>query len=200
MPPCARRWNGLPPPSPVLSGSLTIASAATCGPMLALPHNNWIDGSHACGTRSHVAESAACRRFFRTATTGYVWRAKPVSTRAPGAPARRSGSGQPCLCMRLASRRFDLSRPAFFFEWIDVSFPMTDCFSPPTSPGGCHTIFVSVTGGVVVFISILHTVSVEYDSVRTHSGPATETESPRNRARVGVRFQPAPASRSAVLF
>ena len=28
------------------------------------------------------------------ATTGYVWRAKPVSTRAPRASARRSGSGQ----------------------------------------------------------------------------------------------------------
>ena len=85
--PVCVRWNGLPPPRSVLlcsAGPLTTVSAATCGPLLALPHNDRFDGRHFCGAGSCMA-----------ATTRYGWRAKPVSTCVPGAPARRSGSVQP---------------------------------------------------------------------------------------------------------
>ena len=66
--------------------SLTTVSAATCGPTLAIPHNDWFDGPHFCGARSFMAAAA-----------GYAWLANLVSTRALGVPARRGGSGQP-LC------------------------------------------------------------------------------------------------------
>ena len=52
MPQSARRWNGLLPPRAVLlcsPGSLATVSAATCGPKLALPHNDRFDGRHFCG-------------------------------------------------------------------------------------------------------------------------------------------------------
>ena len=62
----ARRWNGLPLPNP---DPLTSVSAATRGPMLALPLNDWIDGCH------------------MVAVTEFAWRARPVSPRAPGGPA-----------------------------------------------------------------------------------------------------------------
>ena len=61
-------------------GYLTNASAATCGPVHAFPHNDWIDGRHACRVRSYVPPLQN------------VCSAKSVSPRAPGAPARRSGS------------------------------------------------------------------------------------------------------------
>ena len=58
MPQSARRWNGLLPPWEVLfcsPGSLTTVSAATCGPKLALPHNDSFDGRHFCGAKSYMA-------------------------------------------------------------------------------------------------------------------------------------------------
>ena len=57
MPQSARRWNGLPPPRAVLfcsPGLLTTVRAATCGPMLAFPHN---DGSMAA---TSVGPGATC--------------------------------------------------------------------------------------------------------------------------------------------
>ena len=73
MPQSARRWYGLPPQSPVLSctpGSLTVTSAAACGPLLAVPaHSDWTDGRHTRGVWGHTADSAACRQFLQLAST-----------------------------------------------------------------------------------------------------------------------------------
>ena len=175
MPQSACRWNGLPSPRAVLfcsPGSLTTVSAATCWPMSALLHNGRFDGCQFFMARSHMA-----------ATAGYAWRAKPVSTCAPGCRLVAAG-------LNSVNRRFDLSRPALFFLSNDGclfpndrSFLSNDNFQRTSHEFGerdrtcrCFYFHFDFTGKA----SWTHRVGGNTTACAPTVAPATKAAPPRN--------------------
>ena len=92
--------------------SLERAASAKSSPLLLA----WVADNRQCSQELHRRVGSILPAFFQAATAGYVWRAKPVPTRAPGAPARRSGFGQPlCGGDSLTDGLTQAVLPCFFF-------------------------------------------------------------------------------------